>query len=448
MKSGAKLVFAAFHNPRALLWMGILVRVVTGMALAPDNPDVHSEVLRFLVNHKALPHTLDLHEAYAPPLYYLLAAPLLALSGYVKVVQILSLVFSTGTLLILYDLIYRKEIIEDPRAQHFSFLLACFLPEFVTCSLFVSDDTLTFFLAALCVAMAYRFVQSPGWRSLSGLACTLVLGLLTKQTFLAFVPVLAALVYVGSRRYGSAGAWRRVAVFSMISLPLGSYKFVENYAYYGRPFLNNMDAVPAPDWVVNQRRSYRGWRSFTDFDITKPILAPSVSDATNGSYPILLYGSFWYQYSPISNFEWHTPVKRLAQLIYLLTPVPTAVFLIGAVEFARRTPGFVKSLWRTPEIDPKLATRGTAAAFLFANFGMLVISVVKYHGWSIMDSRLLYPSLFGGLVIFSAGVTFVSRWRLPRLILSAGMAALTALFVFYPAIEFVLTVHYRLTTPR
>jgi hypothetical protein len=42
----------------------------------------------------------------------------------------------------------------------------------------------------------------------------------------------------------------------------------------------------------------------------------------------------------------------------------------------------------------------------------------------------------------------VSRWRLPGLILSAGMAALTALFVFYPAIEFVLTVHYRLTTPR
>jgi 4-amino-4-deoxy-L-arabinose transferase-like glycosyltransferase len=438
------LISEKSFDARTLLWAGILVRVVTCLALAPENPDNHSEILDFIVAHKALPHALDLHESYAPPLYYILAAPLLALSGYLKVVQILSLVLAIGNLLVFYDLIYRQRIIENSTAQFFSFLLACFLPEFVTCSLFVSNDCLTFFLSTLSILLVYRFARDPTRKRLVVVALALGLGLLTKQSFLAFVPIWSALVFTFSLQNGVLGALRRTTIFLIIVVSVGSYKFIENYRYYHDPFVNNMDARPTPAWVVEQRRSYRGWRSFADFDLTKLVASPSVSDLTNGSYPVLLYGTFWYQHNPISNFAWLTPVNRLAQLIYLIATIPTLAFLIGAVGLIRRAPELMINVQHAANLAPKVAIRYASAAALVLNLGMLVVTVLKYHVWSIMDARLLYPSLFGGLVIFSSGVEIVSRWRIPQAILRAGMFGLTALFVTYPLLEFVLTVRWRL----
>jgi len=89
--------------------------------------------------------------AYHPPLYYLMAAPILEVYGTEKAVQFLSLCLSIGSLVILYILVFKSGLIRGRLPQLYSFLVVCFLPQFVTDTLWVSNDTLAIFLGALIV---------------------------------------------------------------------------------------------------------------------------------------------------------------------------------------------------------------------------------------------------------------------------------------------------------
>ena len=67
----------------------------------PINNDDHGEVVRLLLQRGRMPTLWDTLQAQHPPLCYLLAAPLLRLTGGNKGVQLLSLVCSIATLLVL-----------------------------------------------------------------------------------------------------------------------------------------------------------------------------------------------------------------------------------------------------------------------------------------------------------------------------------------------------------
>ena len=149
------------------------------------------------------------------PLYYLLAAPIYAATGNVKWVQLLSLLFSVLTLLVIYRLLYVDKLLPDGRACPYAFLMACFLPQFVLFGLYVSNDTLAIFLGAIVVLQVVRFVAtSTIWQAVL-LALLVSLGLLTKATFLAFLPalfVLAGIRALAARIFGTEG-FRRGAGF-------------------------------------------------------------------------------------------------------------------------------------------------------------------------------------------------------------------------------------------
>jgi 4-amino-4-deoxy-L-arabinose transferase-like glycosyltransferase len=142
-----------------------------------------------------------------------------------KVVQALSLACSIATLLVLYRLIYRERLIESPRARLYSLLVVCFLPQFVMFSLYISNDAPIFLLGAMAILQTYLYISAPGWKQLSLLSLVTGLGLLTKATFLAFVPpLLALIVLVGWRE---RQAWQATLIRGMlflgITLALGSY---------------------------------------------------------------------------------------------------------------------------------------------------------------------------------------------------------------------------------
>ena len=92
--------------PTTLLSLGIFVRLCTFLFLNPSNNDDHFNVIRLLVANGRLPLMTDTGQAYHPPLYYVMAAPLLAIFGTEKAVQSLSLILSIGTLVILYILVF------------------------------------------------------------------------------------------------------------------------------------------------------------------------------------------------------------------------------------------------------------------------------------------------------------------------------------------------------
>src|SRR5579863_9485059 len=66
---------AHLRTGRMLLALGMALRVVVFCVLLPLNNDAgHFDVIRYIVEHRALPAAMENAQSYQPPLYYLLAA--------------------------------------------------------------------------------------------------------------------------------------------------------------------------------------------------------------------------------------------------------------------------------------------------------------------------------------------------------------------------------------
>ena len=217
-----------------LLVLGIVIRVAVFPTLGPDNNDPHREVVEYVVEHGWTPTADEATLGFQPPLYYLLAAPW-ALAGSAKLTQFFSLLLSLANLLLLYRLLRTTKLLRDPRARCHAFALVALLPQFILFGLFVSNDALGFLLGSVIFSQTLLYVDRPTGGRLFGLGVALGLGLLTKGTFTAFVPVLLTLVVVlGLRRRLSLAAHARaLALLAVPALGLGCYKFVKNYVQFG-----------------------------------------------------------------------------------------------------------------------------------------------------------------------------------------------------------------------
>jgi hypothetical protein len=407
---------------KGLLAAAIALRILVYIFLQPINNDDHGAVIQYIVDHHRLPTVADTLQAQHPPLYYLIASPVLKATGSLKMVQLLSLWFSIATLLVLYHLIYHTELIANVRARTYGFLFACFLPQFVMFSLYVSNDSLTILLGNLAILQAWRAIRRPSWQQWLLLAIVTALGMLTKLTFLAFVPVFCGLVFWMEGR-GRRGL---VAAFGALVMALGSYKLIENYVNFRSPMITGLDPRFHIRFASEHALTYRGAASYLDFNVFKLVPEPVLAPATYGSYPVIFYATFWYQYIPESNFigDRSRPTMYLGSVIYLLGLVPTAVFLLGLWSSLREHPAGAAGLARLVCV----------LLMLFTGL-MFVPAVVKYHVWSIVQARYLFAAMFGCLVTFGAGVEMVGRHRAMRVALAACMTALTGVFLLYFAIE-------------
>jgi 4-amino-4-deoxy-L-arabinose transferase-like glycosyltransferase len=375
------------------------------------------------------------------------AAPILSASGSLKIVQILSLGLSIASLIVIYQIVFETPLIQAKTARLYSFALICFLPQFIMFTLYVSNDTLAIFMGCLTVLQTYRFIQLHDWKQTLLLAVVLGLGLLTKATFLAFLAVLFGLMLFMGTRMGRplAKAVGMAFAFFAVAGVLGSYKYVDNYQRFRDPFMNTLDS--AAPWVVSQKESYMGLCSYLDINLlhllasptVDPGALPSVSQSDGrGSYPLLMYGTFWYQHIYESiNFTGnrHRPFNYLGSVIYMIAVVPTAVFIVGLGAIASRFPKFIAQFDYRKDDDRHLLWKYVIVCFFIANLALLLGTVFKYHVWSIMQSRLLFPSIVGALGAFGAGVSIVSRIRISAIILKSSMLLLVGLFWLYLSSE-------------
>jgi hypothetical protein len=421
-----------------LLALGIAVRMLVFWFLYPLNNDAgHFDVIRYIVEHRALPAAAANFESYQPPLYYLLAAPLYAASGNLKWVQVLSLAFSILTLLVFYRLFYIDNLLADQRSCRYAFLLACFLPQFVLFGLYVSNDSLAVFVGAIIVLQVVRFVATPAIQQAVFLALLVSLGLLTKATFLAFLPalfVLAAFVLL-RRGYSARKAFAAALALAMLAGGLGSWRFVQSYREVRNPFVSTLDS--SHKWVIAQQSSYRGAVSFLDMNLLKLLVSPSVSPKTEGAYPLLLYGTFWYQHIPESNFivSGSAPFYYLGSVIYVFALVPSLVFGFGLFLLVKRLPRFVTTFDLSQREDQLVLVGLVTVLFLFGNLALIIVVALKYHVWSLMQGRLLFPSFCGLLVPFGVGASALADKDLTRMVLKVAMLALLGCFFLYFASE-------------
>jgi len=119
--------------------------------------------------------------------------------------------------------------------------------------------------------------------------------------------------------------------------------------------------------------------------------------------PLLLYGTFWYQYIPESNFRGNrTPLDNLGRFIYVLALLPTVLMVIGLV--AACAPS---DRWRAPErpTTGRPDGRRTGGAAHRAAFGCGMISVLglTYDLWSWFQARYLFIAFPAVLLLYHAG---------------------------------------------
>ena len=184
-----------FRKLKTVLFLGIAIRIFVFFFQDPFNNDYHFQVIKYIREAKKIPLATEMSQGYHPPLYYLLAQIFYAgdgTMGRLKILQSFSLLTSILTFIVLFWLI--KRYLQSSQVAFYSALLVALLPQFIAFGNFVSNDSLTNLFGALICLQAYVYVKSGQFRHLLLLALWLGLGLLTKATFLAFIPVLIPLV--------------------------------------------------------------------------------------------------------------------------------------------------------------------------------------------------------------------------------------------------------------
>lgn len=423
---------------RLILVGGILLRIIVFVFLSPQNNDDHLEVIAFIIEHSALPTSDQLGQAYHPPLYYLLALPWALLGsskGSSKVVQVFSLLLSSCNLYLLYRLIKTTRLLADEGAKRHALMLATVLPQFVAFGSFVSNDTLSYLLGTLTFLQAFATIERPTRPSLILLGLVLGAGLLTKGTFIGFVPVAAVLVvYVGLRQRSSLKQHViALAVLCLVAGVVGSYKFIENTIHLGRPIVHNLDFWPW--WRKTQSGTYQGLRSLVDLNVWTLVRHPYICEQTWHSLPLLMYGTFWYSHVPESSF---TVIRDLGldlvpQAIYLAGLLPTLLIALGLGVWLWRNRSLVAGLG-LPQAQFVLRTQEKVSLLLFiSNLALVVATGLRFDVWSCFQGRLVFPSIAAVVLLFGAGFEALCHWRafLRRplnVLLVAGYVALGSYF--------------------
>lgn len=400
----------------------MVLRVVTCAVLGPNGSDHHYEVIESILREGRIPMAQDYAQAYHPPAYYILSLPWAVVGG-ARSVEVFSLLLSILNLWLLFRLLRDSTFVESDRARLHGMALTAFLPHLVLYSVLVTNDSLAMLVGTLALLAAMRFHSDPKISNAAIAGLVAALGLLTKGTLIAHAGVLLFVVAVVSwQRLPVRKAAACVALFLALTLSLGSYKFIENQVRYGRPIVHGMDF--GQPWVLAQRPTIVGVRSWIDVDIVKLLREPYAERRKGGwtnpqSVPLLLYATLWHPYVPVSNFrgtwEW---TALLAQATYLLA-IP-ATLLIGA--------GWIVAA-RRPRVWIPLA-------FFAANLALVLAAGVKYDAWSCFQSRLLFPSFAAIVFGYTWGIETIGRkWPALMRYVEVVSMALYAAFLTYFAIE-------------
>ncbi len=419
---------------RAVLALGIAQSGAVFLFQNPLNNDSHLAVVAFVVENLRLPTALELNQAYHPPLYYVLAAPWLALGG-LKTLQLFSLLVSIATRCVFYVAIRDMPFIEERRAKPLLLALLVLLPQFTLHGNFVSNDPLAYLFAALAFLQAWRCLERPSLGRAAGLGTIVGLGLLTKAVFLVFLGPLAVLVAAALwREEGPRRALLGAALFVLLASGLGAYKFVENAAVTGDPFFNNLDL--GQRWVAAQQPTYVDLPSYLAFDLAHLVRKPTISGGSVHSMPMLLYGSFWYQFLPESNLRGNlSALKALAGPIYVLALLPTLLAVLGAWRALTGSLALVGGRVRDDALRRRRLYELVALAILAGNVALVVGVGLKYDVWSVYQSRLIFPSLFAVAVMLNLGLEAVASRRVLSQAVGATLVVLYALFPVYFATE-------------
>lgn len=342
----------------------------------------------------------------------------------------------------IFFLIFKSKTSPFPLIRnHRDLFLMALLPQFVMFGNFVSNDSLANFFGALIIYQSALFLRRPRFRHLLLLATWLGLGLLTKATFLAFIPVLLIFVILiqVKEKKKFLFLFGQTLIFILVFSILGSYKFVQNYTHFGRPFIHNTDPLVQEatgwPWAKDQKGTYRGLSSWLDWNIGKLIMQPTFSESTRHSFFLLLYGTLWYQYIHESNLEGNlTRFRYFGSFLYILAVVPTVLMMLGAIKFFNEA---FFSLKRK-DWNERFLYQALSISLFLSTLAMIVAVGLKTDVWSCFQARIFFPAIWGMAVLFASGLESIENKPQLFRIITLLLTILYINFVFYFLIELAL----------
>jgi len=411
----------------AYLALGVLFAVRTPAWQAPDEP-AHYNYVRQLVEgtlpviqpgdwdqtylsqvvgaefDPAYPVTGITYEDWQPPLYYLLQAPIYALSGgSLTAMRLLSVALGAGVVALAYAV--GKAVLGRVAPALAVAAFVAFLPQHLAILASVNNDALSeLIIAAVLAVLVAPWPERPPPRRLLGLGLLLGAGFLTKGQAYLMAPVAG--VFLLARYWKAeedasshpalqgAGAWRPLArVLVLVFVPA----LLVGLLWWGR------NAVVYGDFDVLARQTH--------------------DQVVVGRFARTTFVSFWGQ------FGWMAaplPGWMIGPLL-LLTVAAAGGLLLAAV--GRRTTDDsqkeTRGLWSVVRRPRFLHILILTLTFLLT----LALHVVYNLTFVQHQGRYLYPALIPIAVGFVVGLGFwlqplVRRWSWAEWLLPLGLAAL------------------------
>jgi 4-amino-4-deoxy-L-arabinose transferase-like glycosyltransferase len=318
------------------------------------------------------------YEDYAPPLYYLLATPIYALTGgWLTAIRLFSIVLG-GALMVAAYLIGAEAYPDQLVLALGGAAFVAFVPQHLAMMSTVNNDSLSELLIALVVLQCMRLFRSQriSNRKLVLLGITLGLGLLTKATFYyTAVPIAFMALILYARRY-TLRMTQVVLVFAP-ALVIGSIWWLRNLIVYGG--LDMMGLARHNAVVVGQPTTAQ-WLS--DYGMSGVLQR----------FFTTTYRSFWGQFGWMS-----TP---LPEREYLLLGVLCIVALIGWLWWLAARRRGQEAGGQSPK-----STQQTYAGLLLSLLFALTVGGYVYYNLTFVQhqGRYLFPALIPIGLAFAIG---------------------------------------------
>jgi len=262
-----------------------------------DSPS-HLEYVRSILERGRLPLADEGWEMYQPPLYYLLAAGLLRLTGHSAVdataVPVLHGLGWLAGLVQIAALLAGLRLLFDDRARPVlaGLCLAAFLPMQFYVFQYVSNEGLHAALATLALVLALRILKREETSPRSHLALGAVLGLAMLTKFSALVTVAAVgAVLAGrltARRVWAPLVWARtLGCLALGLLLVCGWHYARVTLRFGKPLVGNWDAAAGFAWWMDPGYGTAGQLVRFGRSLTAPVFSAF------HSLPDAIYSTLW-----------------------------------------------------------------------------------------------------------------------------------------------------------
>ena len=429
--------FSKESSLNKILWLGIGLRILVFIVMNPENPDAHREVLDYIVKNYRLPRTHELFLACHPPLYYLTSLPFYVIGG-LKLVEFYGLITSCLNLWLMSKLV--KMTIKDVEIRNLSFVLATFLGTYLIYSLFVSNDTLSVLMGTWFFYNLIKYLREQTLKNVIILSLSTGLALLTKSTFIPFIPVVLVVIFLVSIRKSFSKMIYTMLLCGTIIGFTGTYKFIENYKTQHQFFIHNLDIFKLPGNSI----FYQGLQSYYNINIFTLIKDPNLSSRNPSihSAPLLMYGTFWYKHQYFENnltFGNYSGFRYIGSVFFIVGILPTILIFMGLALLIRQGLMLLFFTWRQQygtTIFWEKIFRATCLVLLLGSVATMFTGIIKYNDWAFMHTRLLAHVFYPIVLLLATGLSFVKKNK-PNLVkyIALNLTIFAGLSILYFSVE-------------